>query len=55
MKDSKHIIVKKYLEGHSLLESNVISFNEFIAFNKVKIEKGDIIVPFIEERRKSEL
>ena len=26
----KHLIVKKYLEGHSLVESNIISFNNFI-------------------------
>jgi DNA-directed RNA polymerase subunit B len=26
----KHLIVKKYLENHSLVESNIISFNEFI-------------------------
>ncbi len=26
----KHLIVKKYLEEHSLVESNIISFNEFI-------------------------
>ena len=27
---NKHLIVKKYLEDHSLVESNVISFNNFI-------------------------
>jgi len=27
---NKHIIIKKYLENHSLVESNVTSFNEFI-------------------------
>ncbi len=27
---NKHLIVKKYLEDHSLVESNIISFNEFI-------------------------
>jgi len=26
----KHLVVKKYLEEHSLVESNIISFNEFI-------------------------
>jgi len=26
----KHILVKKYLEQHSLVESNIISFNDFI-------------------------
>ncbi len=30
VKDSNHIVVKKYLEGHSLVESNIISFNNFI-------------------------
>ncbi|MBI3622577.1 DNA-directed RNA polymerase subunit B'' [Candidatus Pacearchaeota archaeon] len=29
-KDTKHLLVKKYLEKHSLVESNVISFNNFI-------------------------
>ena len=27
---NKHLIVKKYLEDHSLVESNIISFNNFI-------------------------
>ena len=26
----KHIIIKKYLEDHSLVESNITSFNNFI-------------------------
>ena len=26
----EHLLVKKYLEGHSLIESNIISFNNFI-------------------------
>ena len=30
MKAEKHLIVKKYLEEHSLVESNIISFNNFI-------------------------
>ncbi len=31
MVDNKnHLVVKKYLEGHSLVESNIISYNEFI-------------------------
>ncbi|MFA6974305.1 MAG: DNA-directed RNA polymerase subunit B'', partial [Parcubacteria group bacterium] len=30
VKDRQHIVVKKYLEKHSLVESNVISFNDFI-------------------------
>src|SRR3990172_1603976 len=30
MKAEKHIIVKRYLEEHSLVESNIISFNNFI-------------------------
>ena len=29
-KPNNHLIVKKYLEEHSLVESNVISFNNFI-------------------------
>jgi DNA-directed RNA polymerase subunit B len=28
--ENKHLIVKKYLEDHSLVESNVTSFNEFV-------------------------
>ena len=27
--DSKHILVKEYLENHSLVESNLVSFNNF--------------------------
>ena len=30
MKNNNHLIVKKYLEEHSLVESNIISFNEFL-------------------------
>jgi len=30
MKKDNHIIIKKYLEEHSLVESNIISFNEFL-------------------------
>ncbi|MCK5624861.1 DNA-directed RNA polymerase subunit B [Candidatus Pacearchaeota archaeon] len=30
VKDSQHLIVKKYLKGHSLVESNIKSFNNFI-------------------------
>ena len=30
MEKNKHIIVKKYLNEHSLVESNIISFNNFI-------------------------
>jgi DNA-directed RNA polymerase subunit B len=30
MKPGKHLIVKKYLEEHSLVESNIISFNNFV-------------------------
>jgi DNA-directed RNA polymerase subunit B len=29
-KDSKHLIMKKYLKRHSLVESNIVSFNDFI-------------------------
>lgn len=30
MKTDNHIVVKKYLQEHSLVESNIISFNDFI-------------------------
>src|SRR3989344_9224952 len=30
MAKDNHLIVKKYLQGHSLVESNIISYNEFI-------------------------
>ncbi|MCP6719632.1 MAG: DNA-directed RNA polymerase subunit B'', partial [Patescibacteria group bacterium] len=30
MKNDKHLVVKKYLEEHSLVESNITSFNNFI-------------------------
>ena len=30
MVKNKHIIIKKYLEDHSLVESNIASFNDFI-------------------------
>ena len=30
MKSQKNLLIKKYLEQHSLVESNVISFNDFI-------------------------
>jgi len=30
MRENKHLVVKKYLEEHSLVESNIISFNNFI-------------------------
>jgi len=30
MKKNNHLIIKKYLEDHSLVESNIVSFNEFI-------------------------
>jgi len=30
MRNDKHLVVKKYLEGHSLVESNITSFNNFI-------------------------
>ena len=26
----EHLLVKKYLEDHSLVESNIVSFNNFI-------------------------
>ncbi len=30
MKKDNHLLIKKYLEEHSLVESNIISFNEFL-------------------------
>src|SRR3990167_10505137 len=30
MENRKHLIVKKYLKEHSLVESNIISFNNFL-------------------------
>ncbi|MFH1326871.1 MAG: DNA-directed RNA polymerase subunit B'' [archaeon] len=30
VKDTQHLVVKKYLEKHSLVESNITSFNNFI-------------------------
>jgi DNA-directed RNA polymerase subunit B len=30
MKNNNHLIIKKYLEEHSLVESNIISFNDFL-------------------------
>lgn len=30
MKKNQHIVVRKYLQDHSLVESNIISYNEFI-------------------------
>ena len=30
MEKNKHLIVKNYLENHSLVESNIISFNDFL-------------------------
>ncbi|MCX6747250.1 MAG: DNA-directed RNA polymerase subunit B [Candidatus Pacearchaeota archaeon] len=30
MKKDNHLVIKKYLEEHSLVESNIISFNEFL-------------------------
>jgi len=32
VKDNQHIVVKKYLKEHSLVESNIVSFNEFLDF-----------------------
>jgi DNA-directed RNA polymerase subunit B len=36
-KGHKHLVMKKYLEEHSLVESNVISFNNFIETRMQKI------------------
>ncbi len=37
VKDSKHLVVKKYLEKHSLVESNIVSFNNFITYRMQEI------------------
>ena len=37
MTDNKHLIVKKYIQEHSLLESNITSFNTFIDFKMQEI------------------
>jgi len=57
--NDKHLVVKKYLEQHSLVESNILSFNDFMdnrmqqiveELNKtlpseeIKIEMGKIVV-----------
>jgi DNA-directed RNA polymerase beta subunit len=38
---TKHLLVKKYLEQHSLVESNILSFNDFIK-NKMQQIVNDI-------------
>ena len=30
MNTKKHILIKKYLKQHSLVESNIVSFNNFV-------------------------
>ncbi len=35
MQKQKHLLVKKYLEQHSIVESNIISFNDFVQ-NKIQ-------------------
>ena len=35
MEKQKHLLVKKYLEQHSLVESNILSFNDFVQ-NKIQ-------------------
>jgi len=34
---NKHLVVKKFLDEHSLVESNIISFNNFIKFRMQEI------------------
>ena len=41
MPDKEHILVKKYLQEHSLVESNIISFNDFIE-NKMQQIVNDV-------------
>ncbi|MBL7059338.1 hypothetical protein ISS08_02705, partial [Candidatus Pacearchaeota archaeon] len=35
--NKEHLIVKKYLEGHSLVESNITSYNNFIGHRMQEI------------------
>lgn len=59
IEDKNHILVKKYLEQHSLVESNILSFNDFfenrmqqiveeinenLPSEDIKIELGKVIV-----------
>jgi len=37
MEEDRNIIIKKYLEDHSLVESNIISFNDFVDFRMQEI------------------
>ena len=37
MVQNKHLVVKKYLEKHSLVESNITSFNNFIKYRMQEI------------------
>ena len=37
MVDNKHLVVKKYLADHSLVESNITSFNNFIEYRMQEI------------------
>jgi len=37
MQETKHLVVKKYLQEHSLVESNITSFNEFISHRMQEI------------------
>lgn len=37
MAENKHLVIKSYLEEHSLVESNVTSFNNFIEFRMQEI------------------
>ena len=37
MEEKRHVLVKKYLEQHSLIESNIISFNEFVDYRLQQI------------------
>ncbi len=41
MKERKHLLVEKYLEQHSLVESNIRSFNNFVK-NRMQEIVGDI-------------
>ncbi len=48
MKKDNHLIVKRYLEEHSLVESNIVSFNDFIE-HKMQEIVDEISESFSEE------
>ena len=37
MAKNKHVLVKEYLKNHSLVESNITSFNNFVGLHQLVI------------------